>query len=242
MGVEIIMKQPGEVLPRAVRFAGLTALASVNVVSVEARGLMPGAPMLLGTAALDGNAVAVTLSGGGDGERYLVTVRASDEGGAEAEAELDVSVIEGAWAMPDGGTGYLSIAEFVKNVGLSEVIALTDGTGEGRIDRDLIVSRLTNAQAVVDTYLASRYVVPLSEAPLIVKKIVTDLALAALYPRGAPDGIADQAKASTRLLERIQAGQAQIPAAVPPAPAVSENPVVIAPGRRAYPDGLAYYR
>jgi phage gp36-like protein len=241
MAVETILKQPAEMLRHSLRVAALSYPSAIDAVSVAPRGLVPGAPPLVATALLDAGAVLVDLTGGGDGERYLVTVRIHNAAGEIAEAELDVAVVEGAWAMPDGGTGYLSISDFVDRVGLPEVIAATDATGEGRIDRAMLISVLTDAQAIVDTYFASRYLVPLADPPIIVKKIVADLARVALYPRGAPDGIADQAKASTKLLERIQAGQVQIPVASPPSPAVSENPILIAPGRRAYPDGLMGY-
>jgi phage gp36-like protein len=240
MAVETLLKQPAEVVKRQPVF-GLSAAASTVQASVVARGLVAGAAAMVATPTIAAGVVSVSLSGGTDGERYLVTVTVTATTGEVAQAELDVAVIDGAWAMPDGGTGYLSITEFVDRVGLPEVIAITDGVGDGRIDRAMLISRLTDAQSLVDTHFAGRYLVPLVSPPQIVKKLVADLAQAALYPRGAPDGIAEQAKQSIRLLERIQAGQVQIPSAVPPAPAVSENPILISPGRRAYPDGLLDY-
>lgn len=239
MAVETIQKQPGEILKRQVRFTALAAVASLGAVTVAARGLVTGAAAVTAVPALAAGAVTITISGGTDGERYLITVRATDSAGASEDAEIDVAVIDGAWAMPDGGTPYLTIAEFVERVGLPEIIALTDGTGEGRIDRAMLVNRLIDAQSIVDSHLAGRYLVPLSNPPLIVKKYVTDLALAALYPGGAPDGVAEERKQTLRALERIQTGTATIPAETPPAPAVSEQPILISPGQRAYPDGLA---
>lgn len=239
MAVETILKQPDEVLQRQVRFAALSAVASLGAVTVTARGLVTGAAALTAVPTLAGGAVSLSIAGGSDGERYLVAVRAQDAAGASEEAELDIAVIDGAWAMPDGGTAYLTIAEFVDRVGLPEVISLTDGTGEGRIDRAMLVKKLIDAQSIVDSHLAGRYLVPLTNPPLIVQKYVTDLALAALYPGGAPDGVAEERKQTLRALERIQAGTATIPAETPPAPAVNEQPVLISPGQRAYPDGLA---
>lgn len=241
MAVETILKQPGETLLRPVRFAALAAVASLGAVTVTARGLVTGAAAMIATPTLADGAVTVEIAGGTDGERYLVTVRGQDAAGAIEEAELDVAVLDGAWTMPDGGTAYLTIAEFVDRVGLPEVISLTDGTGEGRIDRAMLVNKLVDAQSTVDAHFAGRYVVPLTNPPIIVKKFVAELAHAALYPGGAPDGVAEQAKQTLRMLERIQSGQMQIPAAMPPAPAVTESPILISPGSRAYPDGLAGY-
>lgn len=241
MAVETILKQPAEVRRYPIRVAALPLPAAVDSVSVDSRGLVPGSAMMTASAEIEAGTVVADLAGGADGERYLVTVRVSNAAGEIAEAELDVAVIDGAWVMPDGGAGYLSIMDFVARVGLPEVIRATDGIGDGRIDRDMLVNALIDAQALVDTYFASRYMVPLIDPPLVVKKFVADLARAALYPSGAPDGVAEQAKATTRLLERIQSGAVQLPLATPPVPAVSENPILIAPGRRAYPDGLQGY-
>lgn len=241
MAVETILKQPAEARRYPIRVAALPLPVTVDSVSVDSRGLVPGSAMMTASAEIEAGAVVADLAGGTDGEHYLVTVRVSNAAGEIAEAELDVTVIDGAWAMPDGGAGYLSIMEFVTRVGLPEVIRATDGVGDGRIDRDMLVNALIDAQALVDTYFASRYMVPLIDPPLVVKKFVADLARAALYPSGAPDGVAEQSKATTRLLERIQSGAVQLPLTTQPAPAVSENPILIAPGRRAYPDGLQGY-
>lgn len=241
MAVETILKQPGETLQRQVRFAALELVTAIGAVTVESRGLVAGAAALMAEAELADGAVAVLLSGGTDGERYLVTLSGQSADGEVAEAEIDVAVIDGMWAMPDGGAPYLTIAEFVERVGLPEVIALTDGSGEGRIDRAMLVNKLIDAQSIVDSHLAGRYMVPLANPPLIVKKYVTDLAWAALYPAGAPDGVAEERKQTLRALERLQAGTATIPAETPPAPAVTEQPVLISPGQRAYPDLLDGY-
>lgn len=241
MAVETILKQPAEALRRPVRFAALATVAAIGGVSVAARGLVTGALALTAEAELVDGAVIVALSGGTDGERYLVTIAAESADGDIAEAELDVAVLDGAWAMPDGGTPYLTIAEFVDRVGLPEVIRLTDGTGDGRIDRAMLINKLIDAQSTVDAHFASRYLVPLTDPPIIVKKFVAELAHAALYPGGAPDGVAELAKQTLRMLERIQDGRMQIPAQTQPTPAVTESPILISPGQRAYPDGLAGY-
>lgn len=240
MKLLVIIKQPGEVLRREVRFAGLAGAASVEDVRVEARG-SGLASALAASAAVVGGAVIAAISGGDDGEQYLITVQASDLAGAVAESSLEVAVIDPAWAMPDGGAPYLSIAEFVDRVGLAETIAATDGVGDGRIDRAMIIARLTGAQTRVEAYLGARYSLPIDPLPPIVKELVGDLAHAALYPAGAPDGVAEAARQAVRMLERIQSGAMPLPAATPPKEGPSPTPVLIAPGRRVYPDGLAGY-
>lgn len=240
MAVETLLKQPGEVLRRPVGFPGLVVAAIVSAGAVARLALPGGAPLAV-SAELANGVVTVELQGGVIGESYLVTVQAESADGETGEAELDVSVMDLEWAMPDGGAAYLSIADFVARFGLPEVIRMTDGAGDGRIDRDMLVAELVNAQAVVDGYVGARYTVPLSEAPLLVRKWVGDLARAALYPGGAPEGVADQAKAAIKMLERVQSGAMPLQLAVSAPEAPSDNPVLIAPGNRIYPDGLAGY-
>lgn len=241
MAFETILKQPAEELRRPITFNGVSTVMVLHSVTSVARGLVAGSAELGVVPQTFAGAVTLVISGGSDGERYLVTAVADDAEGQRAETELEIAVIDAAWSMPDGGAPYLSIADFIARFGLPEVTRATDANGSGRVDREMLVNALVNAQATADAHIAARYTVPLTDVPLIVRKIVGDLAMAALYPSGAPDGIAAQAVASTRMLERIQSGAMPIPAATPPAQTASEDAILISPGRRAYPDGLAGY-
>ncbi len=237
-----LLKQPGETLRPIVPFATSAQIAATLATTTVARGLVPGGAPLVAAASVAGGSVTLALVGGADGERYLVTVRARDAAGAELESEVEVTVIDCTWALPDGGAPWLGIAGFVRRFGLDEVVRMTDSDGSGRIDRDLLVDALTDAQAIAAAHVADRYALPLASVPRVLEMAVGDLARARLYPRGAPEGVADQAKAAARLLERLQAGQVSLglPAAESPATA-SDTPVLIAPGLRAYPDRLADY-
>ncbi|MFY9350104.1 MAG: DUF1320 domain-containing protein [Sphingobium sp.] len=240
MAGDAILKQPSETLHRPVTFNGVSTVTALHSVEVAARGLVAGAAELRVVPQLFAGAVTLAISEGSDGERYLITAIADDAEGQRAETELEIAVIDMTWVMPDGGTPYLTIAEFIDRFTLEEVLVMTD-TGKGWIDRGLLVGALVNAQAVADAHMAARYAVPLADAPLIVKKIVGDLARAELYPRGAPDGVDAQAKASMRMLERIQSGALPVPSATVPAAAPAQDDILIAPGRRGYPDGLKGY-
>lgn len=238
-----LIKQPGETLRPAVPFSSTGLIAAIRDVTVSSRGLVPGAAALAASATLANGIVTLALSGGSDGERYVVTVRADDGHGQTLESETEVVLIESTWATPDGGAGWLTIAALVKRFTLDEVVRMTDPDGSGRIDRDLLIGALVDAQAIAEAHIASRYALPLASVPRILEMAVGDLARARLYPRGAPEGIADQAKAAMALLVRIQKGEATLglPAAAAPAETVSDAPVVISPGRRAYPDWLKDY-
>lgn len=236
------VKQPGETLrlrlpiPLPVRVEGL----SITTSGLVAAGFAAVPTIVAGPA----GGVDLLVTGGVDGIRYLLTARVSTEAGETVEREVEVAVIDGGWAMPDGGVPYLTIAAFVESVGFEEVLAQTDD-GTGRIDRGLVIRALVAAQAEVDAHLAERYALPIVQPiPPLLLTVLTDRACARLYPRGAPDGIAEAGKAALKMLERIQSGALRlgVPAAqVPPAAEATDAPVVFVAGRRAYPDGLADY-
>lgn len=237
----VVVKQPGEDLRHAVQAAGLAPFTDAAIVAITPRGLVAGGAELVATVAIVAGLVQARLTGGADGERYLVTIRATDHYGSVVESEVEVVVIDAAWSTPDGGAAYLSISAFIQRFGLDETVRMTDANGSGRIDRGLLVDALTDAQAIAESELAGRYALPLATVPRIVAMAIADLARARLYPRGAPEGVETAAKAATRTLERIASGALQLglPAIeTPPATAPSEAPVMILSGRRAYPDGL----
>ena len=238
-----LVKQPAEQLRHQPAFTTLSPIATVLSIAVAPRGLVPGASALTAVEVTGAGAAAVWLAGGGDGERYLVTVRVQDAAGETLESEVEVAVIEAAWALPDGGAPWLSIVDFVKRVGLDEVTRMTDASGAGRVDRDLLTAALADAQTIAEPFLAGRYALPLAAVPPLVALVVADLARERLYPNTAPDGVARAATAARKTLERVQDGSLPLPiaGAAGPAEAPGDAPIVISPGRRAYPDALADY-
>lgn len=235
--MKLIVKQPSEEVRLPMEFGGAATISALVDIVVQPRGLLPGAPALLAEAQIFANALTLVLSGGGDGERYLVTVTVDDVGGARAEGEVEVAVLDLAWAMPDGGAPMLTIAEFVERFGLDETVRMTDERGDGRVGKDLLVGALTAAQAIVEGALSSRYALPLDDVPQLVKVWIGDIARARLYPNGAPEGIEAPAKAAARALERIEDGKSSLPGA-PAAPPSDDGGVAFHSGGRAYPNGL----
>lgn len=236
-----ILKQPSEIKKLPLEFGGVSTISALVSVAVTKRGLVAGAADLIAAPSLFAGALTLTLSGGSEGERYLVTVVVDDAAGARAEEEVEVAVLNLAWEMPDGGAAMLTIEEFVARFGLDEVVRMTDARGDGRIGKDMLVAALIDAQAVVEGYIAGRYALPLDPVPVMVKMLIADIARGRLYPGGAPDGIEGQVKAAMRTLERIAAGQSTLGTVLPNAPISSDGAPIFHSGGRAYPDGLRGY-
>lgn len=232
-----IVKQPSEVLRLPMEFGGVSTIGALVGIDVAARGLVSGTAALVAAGVIFAGALTLELSGGGAGEHYLVTITVDDAGGARRQEEVEVAVLDLAWAMPDGGAPMLTIAEFVQRFGLDETIRMTDERGDQRIGKELLVGQLVAAQAIVQAALGARYTLPLDAVPEIVKVWIGDIARARLYPHGAPDGIDAPARAALRALERIEDGKSSLPGAAA-APPSDEGGVAFHSGGRAYPDGL----
>ncbi|HYD12731.1 MAG TPA: phage protein Gp36 family protein [Allosphingosinicella sp.] len=239
--MQSFVKQPAELLKKAVAFDTAAAIASIIDVSAAKRGLVVGSAGLVVAGELVAGMLFVSMSGGTDGEHYLVTARAEDADGQELEGEIELAVIDGAWVMPDGGDGYISIKEFVDHFGIKEVVLMTDAAGDGRIDRDYLITALAAVQALADAWISNRYQVPLADAPAVVKVAIADMARARLYPRGAPEGVDGNAKAAQRILEQIGSGKLPLPGLDATAEAPSSAPIAVSAGQRQYPDGLKDY-
>lgn len=232
-----LLKSPSTDATAELRYAGAPSAVAVEI---EPLGLAPGGDPIVAANTITGNVLLLTLSGGTDGERYRLNVSAT-VAGQEIERSLDVAVIEDSWTDADGTPGYIGILDFVRRFGLDETIRMTDGRGDDRLDRAMLVGALADAQAIVGANLASVATLPLATVPQIIKVAIGDLARARLYPRGAPDGVDAQAKAATRLLERIGSGQISLPGVTPAASGSSPAPVSFRSGGRTYPDGLGGY-
>lgn len=235
--MKALFKQPSERLVVPVDFDGNASVIQSFGATITPRGLVAQVTQLSVTEILTGNALTFQIFGGTDGECYLITVKAEVTGGERRETEFQVWVIDATWQMPDGGAAMVTISEFVQRYGIDETVRMTDTRGDGRIDRDRIVTALVDAQALAEAHIGQRYALPLPTVPVLIKSFICDIARSRLYAGEAPEGIAGAAKSAIRSLERIQSGQMAIPGQTA-ATAPSETPVLSAGGGRLYPDGL----
>lgn len=230
-----ILKQPTEQLLHALAFGGV--IASIDGVLVAPRGLVPQTTALtIGGQSIEPGAVQLRLDGGTDGETYLVTVQVTTAAGEQLEGEIEVLVSDLGFAMPDGSTPYVAVAQFVTRVGLGDTIRLTDEFGTGRIDKARLVAAIIDAQATVDSYLAKQFAVPIAAPiPQLVMTLVIDLAVARLYRTELPANVSAARDAAMRQLRDLANGTANLPAAEMPAPATTSSaPVLVDAGDRRF--------
>ncbi len=238
MRVVSLVKAPAETIVQTIDLGGRAL--GVGATVVTPRGLAAETAPVVADPVLDKGNVALSLSGGTDGEVYAVEVVAMLDGGEERELPIELAVIDGAWTMPDGGAPMLSVAEFVSRVGRDQVLLLAD-LGDGRIDKGLVIGALVDAQAQVEANIAGRYALPFEQVPTMVQSIVKDLALAGLYVDELPENVAEKRKIALRNLEAMRKGDLKLGADARPQTKAPADPVRFRAGERAYPDGLKDY-
>ncbi len=71
---------------------------------------------------------------------------------------------------------YATVDDVVAQLGLDEALSISDVEGYGAIDRVRIEDALTRASSDIDSYLATRHVVPLVTVPAVVKTRCVEIA------------------------------------------------------------------
>ena len=233
-----LIKTPSETLVHTVDLAG-RGIGEADV-EVATRGLALGGMALIADAlVVDGN-LELRFGDGTDAEVYSIETMVNLIDGSSVTVPIELSVIDGAWSMPDGGASMLSIAEFVGRVGRDQILRLTD-MGDGRIDKSLVVAALIDAQAQAEAHLVGRYRLPFETTPPIIAAIISDLARAALYQDELPDNVAEKRKIALRNLEGFRDGKLRLGADAPEDKVATSAPVRVNPGNPTYPDGLKDY-
>ncbi|MBO3704268.1 MAG: DUF1320 domain-containing protein, partial [Candidatus Accumulibacter sp.] len=82
---------------------------------------------------------------------------------------------------------YATQPDLVARFGLQELIEQTDRVNAAVIDAAVVDRELAYASAVIDGYLAARYVLPLPTVPDLLVGLCCDLVRYALYTDAAPD-------------------------------------------------------
>lgn len=106
---------------------------------------------------------------------------------------------------------YAEKADIEKQVSSTTLAQLTDDTAGKTTDSKKISQAIENADETINSYLQSRYAVPLSEVPKFIKSLSVDIAIFNLYsrrPEGEmPETVSIRYKNAIKFLESISAGK-----------------------------------
>ena len=80
-------------------------------------------------------------------------------------------------------------ADLLGQISENKLIQLTDDDDAGSIDADVITRAIADSDVEIDGYCGTRYTVPFTTVPAIIRKVSVDIAIYNLYARrkGAPD-------------------------------------------------------
>jgi phage gp36-like protein len=103
---------------------------------------------------------------------------------------------------------YATSADLESRFGGDELAQLTDRESGATIDDAIVTRALADADAEIDSYLATRYEVPLAPVPDVIVRLACDLARYHLHGIVAPDLVQRRYDAAVRLLRAIGSGEA----------------------------------
>jgi len=78
---------------------------------------------------------------------------------------------------------YSTQTDIEEQVSQAELIELTDDTGAGTVDTSAAARAIADADAEIDGYCGTRYTVPFSPVPAMIRKLSVDIAVYNLFSR-----------------------------------------------------------
>ncbi len=137
---------------------------------------------------------------------------------------------------------YATVASMIARFGEDEVIDATDRNKVGAVDETVGTQALTDASAVIDGYLASRYTLPLSMIPPLLEPLCCDIARYKLCTGliRATDEMRARYEDALAWLEKVASGRIGLgvdAAGAEPAQAGGSSGINFVPGRARVFDG-----
>ncbi len=88
------------------------------------------------------------------------------------------------------------------------LVSYTNDSGGSTIVTTVTSAIISNASALIDSYLQERYTLPLPSTPPSIKALCVTIAIYRIYCRreSVPDAVADEYKAAIKKLEKIATG------------------------------------
>jgi len=117
---------------------------------------------------------------------------------------------------------YSTQSDLEEQISQAELIELTDDAGSGSTDASAIERAITDADAEIDSYCGSRYTMPFSPTPVIIRKYSVDMAIYNLFSRrsalNVPDDRQKRYDNAIRFLRDVAKGMISLGADAPSEP------------------------
>ncbi|MBF0186015.1 MAG: DUF1320 domain-containing protein [Magnetococcales bacterium] len=133
---------------------------------------------------------------------------------------------------------YATIADLIQRYGEDELIQRSDRRA-GRIRDDVVINQaLADASAEIDSYLASRYSLPLSGVPDVLVRLCCDVARYRLWADKVTEIVRTRYEDAVRQLKDIARGQATLGIAPEHTPLPPSVGVLGRSARRVFGNGV----
>ena len=105
---------------------------------------------------------------------------------------------------------YVTQTEIEKAFGADELIALADRDGDGVADADVVTAAIKSATGIIDSYLRSRFTLPLAAVPDLVRDCALAIVRYRLSEDHATDRVNDDYKQALKWLTDVREGRMDI--------------------------------
>lgn len=96
--------------------------------------------------------------------------------------------------------------------GAEEILQLSDRDADGVADSSVITNALTDADELINSYLAVRMELPLSTVPAVLVRTASDIAYCLLFRNDPPDGVKAAHEKAVKFLQDVSKGTARLDA------------------------------
>jgi len=110
---------------------------------------------------------------------------------------------------------YATQADLTDRFGATELAQRTDRTNGTVIDTVVLGRALSDADAEIDSYLATRYELPLPSIPVILVRLACEIVRYRLYDDGTPETVRVRYQDAVSLLKRLSSGDVQLAGITP---------------------------
>ena len=101
---------------------------------------------------------------------------------------------------------YATQQNLIDRFGTTELAQLTDRTAGTTIDATVVAKALTDADAEINGYLATRYTLPLSPVPTIIERLACDIARYFLFEDRVTEQVKARYDAAIKFLTNVSKG------------------------------------
>lgn len=121
---------------------------------------------------------------------------------------------------------YATLDDLIARAGEDEIRQVADRDRDGEIDPVVITEALEHADNLVNGYVGTKYALPLSPAPDLVRTWAIDIARHRLHFQGPPDYVVKDYEKALASLERVAKGLISLPVSGAETPASSAGTVM----------------